>query len=118
MNASDAGASFHRLTARHPVQEGEQEGQARYVYPRRGRIIGSRSPCNRQSVAGEPPEMPLPQDARTIFQGILCVIAVLACLYIAQDIVLPVVLATVLKLLLQPLVSLLERVHVPKAVGH
>src|SRR5215469_17184533 len=57
------------------------------------------------------------QDARTIFQGILCGIAVLACLYVAQDIVLPVVLALVLKLLLQPLVSLLERLHVPKPAG-
>ena len=61
--------------------------------------------------------MPLAPDARTIFQGILCGIAVLACLYVAQDIVLPVVLAFVLKLLVQPLVSLLERVHVPKPVG-
>ena len=62
-------------------------------------------------------EMPLAPDARTIFLGILCLIAVLACLYIAQDIVLPVVLALVLKLLLQPLVTLLERLHVPKAAG-
>jgi predicted PurR-regulated permease PerM len=65
----------------------------------------------------EPLEMPLPQEAQTIFQGILCVIAVLACLYIAQAIVLPVVLAIVLKLLLQPLVNLLERLRVPKPVG-
>jgi len=42
---------------------------------------------------------------------------VLACLYIAQDILLPVVLALVLKLLLQPLVNLLERLHAPKAAG-
>jgi predicted PurR-regulated permease PerM len=62
-------------------------------------------------------EMPLAPDARTIFLGILCLIAVFACLYIAQDIVLPVVLALVLKLLLQPLVTLLERLHVPKAAG-
>jgi len=62
-------------------------------------------------------EMPLPHDAQTIFQGILCSIAVLACLYIAQDILLPVVLALVLKLLLQPLVNLLERLHAPKAAG-
>jgi predicted PurR-regulated permease PerM len=62
-------------------------------------------------------QMPSPHDAQTIFQGILCVIAVLFCLYIAQDIVLPVVLAFVLKLLLQPLVSLLERFRVPRAAG-
>jgi predicted PurR-regulated permease PerM len=57
------------------------------------------------------------QDARTIFQGILCTIAVLACLYIAQDIVLPVVLALVLKLLLQPLVGLLDRSYIPRPAG-
>jgi predicted PurR-regulated permease PerM len=62
-------------------------------------------------------EMPRAPDARTIFLGILCLIAVLACLYIAQDIVVPVVLALVLKLLFQPLVSLLERFHVPRVAG-
>jgi predicted PurR-regulated permease PerM len=61
--------------------------------------------------------MPPARDARTIFLGILCLIAVLACLYVAQDIVVPVVLALVLKLLLQPLVSLLERLHVPRPAG-
>ena len=61
--------------------------------------------------------MPLPREPRTVFQGTLCLIAVLACLYIAKDIVLPVMLAIVLKLLLQPFVRLLERARVPKAVG-
>jgi predicted PurR-regulated permease PerM len=65
----------------------------------------------------DPPGVPPARDARTIFLGILCLIAVLACLYVAQDIVVPVVLALVLKLLLQPLVSLLERVHVPRPAG-
>lgn len=62
-------------------------------------------------------EMPLPREPRTVFLGILCLIALIACLYIAEEIVLPVMLAIVLKLLLQPLVRLLERVHVPKAIG-
>jgi predicted PurR-regulated permease PerM len=62
-------------------------------------------------------ELPSAQDARTIFLGILCLIAVLACLYVAQDIVVPVVLALVLKLLLQPLVGLLERLHMPRPAG-
>jgi predicted PurR-regulated permease PerM len=63
------------------------------------------------------PGMPPARDVRTIFLGILCLIAVLACLYVAQDIVVPVVLALVLKLLLQPLVGLLERLHVPRPAG-
>jgi predicted PurR-regulated permease PerM len=74
-------------------------------------------PEARGQIAEERLEMPLPHDAQTIFQGILCSIAVLACLYIAQDILLPVVLALVLKLLLQPLVNLLERLRAPKAAG-
>jgi hypothetical protein len=43
------------------------------------------------------PGMPPARDVRTIFLGILCLIAVLACLYVAQDIAVPVVLALVLK---------------------
>jgi predicted PurR-regulated permease PerM len=62
-------------------------------------------------------DMPLPRHARTVFLGILCLIAVLACLYLARDIVLPVVLAIVLQLLLQPLVRWLQRWRVPKALG-
>jgi predicted PurR-regulated permease PerM len=67
-------------------------------------------------VGGED-DMPLTREPRTIFQGILCLIAVLVCLYVAQEIVLPVVLAIVLKLLLQPLVRVLERLRVAKPVG-
>ena len=62
-------------------------------------------------------EMPLPRNWNTVFLGILTMIAVLTCLYVARNIVLPVVLALVLKLLFQPLVKLLERIHVPKIGG-
>jgi predicted PurR-regulated permease PerM len=81
------------------------------------RDLAAERPETGGQLPAEPLEMPLPQEAQTIFQGILCVIAVLACLYIAQAIVLPVVLAIVLKLLLQPLVNVLERLRVPKPVG-
>ena len=40
--------------------------------------------------------------ARDVFQGGLFVLAVLAALYAAREIVLPIVLAAMLKLLLQP----------------
>jgi predicted PurR-regulated permease PerM len=62
-------------------------------------------------------EMPLPRNWNTVFLGILTMIAVLTCLYVARNIVLPVVLALVLKLLFQPLVKLLERIHIPKIGG-
>jgi len=65
----------------------------------------------------ERPEMPLPEDARTVFLGGLFVLAALAALYVASPIVLPIVLAFVLKLLLQPIVRLCERLRVPRFIG-
>jgi predicted PurR-regulated permease PerM len=63
------------------------------------------------------PEMPLPEDARTVFLGGLLLLAVLAALYVASEIMLPIVLAFVLKLLLQPIVRLGERAHLPRVIG-
>src|SRR5689334_6855258 len=68
-------------------------------------------------VREEREEMPLPTEPRTIFQGGMFLLALLAALYIASPIVLPVVLAIVLKLLLQPLVRLTDRVGAPRALG-
>lgn len=62
-------------------------------------------------------EMPLPTDARTVFLGGLFLLACLAAMYVASDIVLPVVLAIVLKLLMQPLVRVLDGFHVPRVLG-
>jgi predicted PurR-regulated permease PerM len=62
-------------------------------------------------------EMPLPSDPRTFFLGGLFAMGVFAALYVASSIILPVVLALVMNLLLQPAVRLLGRVHVPRAVG-
>jgi predicted PurR-regulated permease PerM len=62
-------------------------------------------------------EMPLPDDARTVFLGGIFLLASLAALYVASDIILPIVLAVVLKLLLQPVVRLCERIYLPRVVG-
>lgn len=61
--------------------------------------------------------MPLPHDWNTIFLGGLFLFASLVLANLAQEVILPVVIAAVLKLLLQPLVRLLERIRFPKAVG-
>jgi predicted PurR-regulated permease PerM len=61
--------------------------------------------------------MPLPTDPNTIFLGGLFLIAVLAVLYVAAEITLPVVLAIMLKLLLQPFVRVLDRLGVPRGIG-
>jgi predicted PurR-regulated permease PerM len=62
-------------------------------------------------------EMPLPSNPQTFFLGSLLALAVLAAVYVASSIILPVVLAFVLQLILQPAVRLLERVGLPRAVG-
>lgn len=62
-------------------------------------------------------EMPLPSDPQTFFLGGLLGLGVLAALYVASSIILPVVLAFVLNLLLQPAVRLLGRAHLPRAVA-
>ena len=67
--------------------------------------------------AADETEMPLPSDAQTFFLGGLFALGVFAVLYLASAIILPVILAFVLNLLLQPAVRLLGRVHVPRAVG-
>jgi predicted PurR-regulated permease PerM len=61
--------------------------------------------------------MPLPSDLRSVFQGGLFVLALLAALYAAQEIVLPVVLAFMLNLLLEPVLRTLERLRVPRMLG-
>jgi len=67
--------------------------------------------------AADETEMPLPSDAQTFFLGGLFALGVFSVLYLASAIILPVILAFVLNLLLQPAVRLLGRVHLPRAVG-
>ena len=67
--------------------------------------------------AEEPEEMPLPSDPKVIFLGGLFVLALLAAAYVASEIVLPLVFAIVLKLLLQPALRILERLHVPRILA-
>jgi len=67
--------------------------------------------------AADETEMPLPSDPRTFFLGGLFALGVLAALYVASSVILPVVFALVLNLRLQPAVRLLGRLHLPRAVG-
>jgi len=61
--------------------------------------------------------MPLPTHPPTIFLAGLFILAAFAALYAASPIILPILLAFVLKLLLQPIMRFLERLHVPRAAG-
>jgi predicted PurR-regulated permease PerM len=64
-----------------------------------------------------PDDLPLPSDPKVIFLGGLFVLAMLAAAYIVSEIVLPLVFAIVLKLLLQPALRVLERLHVPRILA-
>src|SRR6188474_3776443 len=67
--------------------------------------------------AEEPEEMPLPSDPKVIFLGGLFGLALLAAVYVAAEIVLPLVLAVVISLLLQPAMRFLEQWHVPRMLA-
>ena len=61
-----------------------------------------------------PEEHPPPSDPKTIFLGGLFILALLTTAFVAREIVLPLVFAIVLKLLLQPALRVLERLHIPR----
>lgn len=65
----------------------------------------------------EPEEMPLPEDPKVVFLGGLFIMALLACSYVARSVLLPIVLAFLLKLLLQPVMRVFERIHVPRVIA-
>ena len=62
-------------------------------------------------------DMPLPQDPKAFFLGGLFVLALLACAYVAREILLPIVLAFILKLLTQPVMRFLARLRVPRVLA-
>ena len=59
-------------------------------------------------------ERPLPSELSTVFHGGLFLLALLAEVYAAREIVLPVVLEFVLHLLLAPGLRMLERLRAPR----
>ncbi len=61
--------------------------------------------------------MPLPEDPKLVFLGGLFIMALLACAYVARSVILPIVLAFLLKLLLQPVMRVFERIRVPRVIA-
>lgn len=62
-------------------------------------------------------DMPLPEDPRAVFQGGLFILALLAAACLAKEVLLPIILAFILKLLLQPVMRWLARVRLPRVVA-
>ena len=56
-------------------------------------------------------------DIRTVFQGGQFLLMLLAACYFAGEIILPVILALVLNLVLQPVMRMLERLGVPQTLA-
>ncbi|MBS7702415.1 AI-2E family transporter [Chelatococcus asaccharovorans] len=77
----------------------------------------------RDGVATAPPKLPLaeppglPTDPVVVCLVILITLALLTVAYVAADIILPIVLAFVLKLLFQPVMRLLEKLGVPRSIA-
>src|SRR5215204_773012 len=77
--------------------------------------IGSVAPPERTSPDEDAPS---PRDIKAVFQGGMFFLMLLAACYFAAEIILPIVLAFVLMLVLQPAMRLLvERWHLPRGVA-
>jgi predicted PurR-regulated permease PerM len=77
----------------------------------------SNTPERAHLAEGEDGAMPLAAEPQVIFLGGIFFILALAALYIAAEIVWPLVFAFVLSLLLNPLLRFLDRLHVPRVLG-
>ena len=66
---------------------------------------------------GEEEAMPLPTDSKVIYLGGLFLLASAAALYVAAEIVWPLVFAFILSLLFKPVQRLFARIRVPKLIS-
>jgi len=69
------------------------------------------------AAAADEDDLPIPSDIKAVFLGGLFLLAMLGACYVASDIVLPIVLAFVLSLVLQPAMRALERLRLPRGIA-
>jgi predicted PurR-regulated permease PerM len=74
-------------------------------------------PIERTATPEPANDMPLPSDPGTIFLGGLFFLALLAAAYVASEIILPLMFAITLKLMLQPVMRLLEKLKIPRIIA-
>ncbi len=66
----------------------------------------------------EPPvPMALPSDLKTVFLGGIFLLFLLCVLKTASEIIMPMLLALILKLVFQPVQRMLERLHIPRVIA-
>src|ERR687886_3028648 len=91
-----------------------QEQRAVAPSPRNQEIEGEETRRAREAVA----EGKLPRDPRSVALVVLAGLAVMYTLYVARELFLPVMLALMLKLLLQPVMRVLTtRLRLPQALA-
>jgi hypothetical protein len=88
------------------------------------KLLASRKAADRPMAAAPPAsaaadedDLPIPSDIKTVFLGGLFLLAMLAACYVASEIGLPIVLAFVLSLVLQPAMRVLERIRLPRGIA-
>jgi predicted PurR-regulated permease PerM len=83
------------------------------------KLLSSRRATDVPTVAAPADEddLPIPSDIKAVLLGGLFLLAMLGACYVASDIVLPIVLAFVLSLVLQPAMRALERVRLPRGIA-
>jgi len=83
------------------------------------KLLSSRRATDVPTVAAPADEddLPIPSDIKAVLLGGLFLLAMLGACYVAADIVLPIVLAFVLSLVLQPAMRALERVRLPRGIA-
>src|ERR1700736_3945314 len=67
--------------------------------------------------AADEDDLPIPSDIKAVFLGGLFLLAMLGACYVASDIILPIVLAFMLSLVLQPAMRVLERLRLPRGLA-
>src|ERR1700732_554143 len=70
-----------------------------------------------ETVRADENDVLVPWDIKAVFQGGTFFLLLLGACYAAAEILLPIVLAFVLMLVLQPAMRLLERLHLPRGVA-
>src|ERR1051325_12042463 len=78
------------------------------------KILASAAP---EQVASNANDVSMAQDIKAVFQGGIFLLLLLGACYAAAEIVLPIVLAFVLMLVLQPAMQLLERWRLPRGLA-
>ncbi|WP_448949956.1 AI-2E family transporter [Labrys neptuniae] len=79
--------------------------------------LSETSPATQAVVGSGPVETIRLLDAKTVIQACLLVLACLTVAYVAADIILPLVMAYVLKLLFQPVMRQFERFRLPRSIA-